>query len=459
MSSPLDTLLTRREAFKVGASLVSAYWFLPLLEPANVHAQSKVTPRGSARFVIFVLLEGGQSHVDSWDLKEHQWTPQNFDIREIEPGVKWPMGLFPQLFKLRDRYSLIRSMEAWDSVHFRAQYYVQSAHMMNPALQKELPPMGSVVAYEYAQRRRPADTLPAYVAVNTTQSQAGLLGSGFLPATFTPFHIDTTSGIGAIALDDDGRKNLLRRWELLKNFDERLRNDSSLAAKAFRDYHNHYEGAVSMMSDPRASQVFQIDPAAHDRYGKSQVGDGCILARNLVEADAGTHFVLVTHRDWDHHNRIYAEGAHYKMCKELDTALSSLLEDLAARKRSDGRTLLDDTLVLSFGDFGRTPGALSPANGRDHYQYALTGLFAGGGMQGGRVIGKTDDMGAKVIESGWQVKRSVYMEDVATTIYSALGIDWTKKIEGAPSGRAFHYIEPFASKQMIRNQEISPLFA
>src|SRR6185503_360512 len=81
MSTVLDTLLTRREAFKVGASLVSAYWFLTLLEPANVHAQSMVTPRGSARFVIFVLLEGGQSHVDSWDLKEHQWTPKNFDIR------------------------------------------------------------------------------------------------------------------------------------------------------------------------------------------------------------------------------------------------------------------------------------------------------------------------------------------------------------------------------------------
>ena len=84
-----------------------------------------------------------------------------------------------------------------------------------------------------------------------------------------------------------------------------------------------------MMSDPRASQVFQIDPADHDRYGKSQVGDGCILARNLVEADAGTHFVLVNHRDWDHHNRIYTEGNHYKMCRELDIALSSLLEDLA----------------------------------------------------------------------------------------------------------------------------------
>ena len=141
MSNLLDTLLTRREAFKVGASLVSAYWFLPLLEPTNVYAQSKVNPRGSARFVIFVMLEGGQSHVDSWDLKEGNWTPQNFDIHEIAPGVKWPMALFPQLAKQRERYSLIRSMEAWDSVHFRAQYYVQSGHMMNPALQKELPPI------------------------------------------------------------------------------------------------------------------------------------------------------------------------------------------------------------------------------------------------------------------------------------------------------------------------------
>ena len=149
---------------------------------------------------------------------------------------------------------------------------------------------------------------PGYVAVNVTQSQAGLLSCGFLPATYTPFHIDTTSGIGAISLDDEARKTLLRRWELLKKVDERLRNDSSLAAKAYRDYHNHYEGAVSMMSDQRASQVFQIDAADHDRYGKTQVGDGCILARNLVEADAGTHFVLVNHRDWDHHTRIYTDG-------------------------------------------------------------------------------------------------------------------------------------------------------
>ena len=91
-------------------------------------------------------------------------------------------------------------------------------------------------------------------------------------------------------------------------------------------------------------------------------------------------------------------------------------------------------MVICFGEFGRTPGELSAANGRDHYQYALTGLFAGGGVQGGRVIGKTDELGAKVVAPDWNGKRSVYMEDVATTIYSALGIDWSKVIDGAPFG-------------------------
>jgi len=250
----------------------------------------------------------------------------------------------------------------------------------------------------------------------------------------------------------------LRRWELLKNFDERLRNDSSLAAKAYHDYHNHYEGAVSLMSDARGIKVFQIDAADRERYGKNSIGDACMLARNLVEADAGTHFVYLEQSGWDHHKDIYSKTNHYQRSMELDSALSSLLEDLATRKRADGRTLLEETMVVCLGEFGRTPGDITYLNGRDHYQFAYTGLFAGGGVQGGQIIGKTDEIGAKVVDSGWSVPRSIYMEDIATTIYSAMGIDWTKKIEGTPSGRTFYYLEPFAAKAMIGNREISPLF-
>ena len=458
MNNLLDTLLTRREIFRVGACTLGAYWFTPLLEAVNVSAQARVEPRASARFVIFVMLQGGPSHVDAWDLKEGKWTPQDFEVSEVQPGVKWPVHLYPTLAKRFDRFALVRSLEAWDSVHARAQYYVQSAHTLNPALQKEIPSVGSVVAYEYASRRRSTDTLPTYVATNVTTSQVGLLKSGFLPATYSPFHVDTNAGLSSLSVDDSNRAEFMRRWELLKSFDERLRNDPSLQAKAYRDYHNYYEGAVSMMSDARARQAFTIEPADRDRYGKTSLGDGCIIARNLVEVDAGTRFVLVNHSDWDHHGRIYQQGSHYRMSRELDTALGALLDDLAAKTRADGRSLLEETLVVCMGEFGRTPGNLNLLQGRDHHQYAFTALFAGGGIKGGRVIGRTDEIGARVVDSGWDIKRSIYMEDVAATVYSAMGIDWKKTMTGTPSGRTFYYIEPFASKSPIRTQEIAPLF-
>lgn len=458
MQHPIDHLLTRREAFRVGQCMLSGYWFLPLLAPSNVRAEGKVKPRGTARAVIFVMLDGGQSHVDGWDLKEGKWTPPDFGVRELQPGLKWPMGLYPRLATQLNRIALVRSLEAWDSVHGRAQYYVQSAHSLNPALQKELPPVGSVVAYEFASKRRPTDTLPGYVAINVTQSQAGLLKSGFLPATFSPFHIDTATGLGTYAMDDNSRKEFLRRWELLQKFDERLRNDSSLAAKAFRDYHNYYEGGVGLMADPRAASVFHIDPAERERYGKTETGDACIIARNIIEADAGTRFIFLQQDGWDHHQKIYDRKNHYDHSLALDSALASLIEDLGTRKRADGRTLLDETMVVCMGEFGRTPGEINGLSGRDHYQYAFTGLFAGGGVKGGQMIGKTDETGHKVIDSGWGIRRSIYMEDIATTVYSALGIDWTKKVSGTPSGRDFYYLEPFAAKAMIGNREIQPLF-
>ncbi|MBM3811562.1 MAG: DUF1501 domain-containing protein [Acidimicrobiia bacterium] len=457
MGRLFDTHLTRRELFRLGGVSLSAYWFLPLVKPLNVRA-AKVSPRGSARFCIFVMLDGGQSHVDAWDLKEGKWTPGDFEVKQLQPDLKWPVGLYPKLAAQLDKIALLRSVEAWDSVHGRAQYYVQAAHALNPSLQKEIPPVGSVVAMELARQRRPGDTLPPYVALNVTQSQAGLLKSGFLPATYSPFHIDTNTGLSAYQVDEGGRAEFERRWELLKRFDARLRTDKALEAKAYRDFNDHYQGAVQMMTDPRTGKVFQIPPEDHARYGKTITGDACILARNLVEADAGTRFIFLQQDGWDHHSNIYQQGNHYKRSWELDHALAPLFEDLAGRKRDDGRSLLSQTLIVCMGEFGRTPGELTALAGRDHYQYAFTALFAGGGVKGGQRIGKTDELGTKVVDPGWGLKRSIYMEDIATTIYSAMGVDWTKTMKETPSGREFYYIEPFATTKMIANREIAPLF-
>ncbi|MBM3787119.1 MAG: DUF1501 domain-containing protein [Acidobacteria bacterium] len=456
----LDNYITRRQAFRAGATSVAGYWLSPLLNAQAAKPAERTKPRNSARFVIFLMLDGGQSHLDTWDLKEGKWTPPNFDVREVQPGVKWPMGLYPKLSRQLHRTAIVRSLEAWDSVHGRAQYYVQSAHSLNPSLHKEIPSVGSVVAMEWQQRRKPSDSLPSYVALNVVGNQSGLLKSGFLPALYSPFHIQTETDLNAYVVDDEQEKrDFQRRWALLKDFDARLRNDPSLQAKAFRDYNDHYESAVKLLADPRTAPLFQLSMEEKTRYGTSSFGDACLIARNLVEADSGTHFIFVLHDGWDHHQRIYEDRNIYHQSRELDPALSSLLEDLGTRKRANGSTLLDETLIVTMGEFGRTPGNITEGlKGRDHYQYAFTGLFAGGGVKGGQIIGKTSDDGGKVVDSGWGVKRSIYMEDIATTIYSAMGIDWRKTVKGTPSGRDFYYIEPFASQKMIVSREIEPLF-
>ena len=187
------------------------------------YAQSKVSPRGSARFVIFVMLEGGQSHVDSWDLKEGKWTPPNFDIREIAPGVKWPMSLFPQLAQAArtifpDSFDGSLGQRALPRPVLRA----VGAHDESCAAEgAPADRLGRRLRIRRTSAARPT-RCPAMSPSTSRSHRSGLLGSGFLPATYTPFHVDTTSGIGAIAIDDDGRKKLLRRWELLKKFDERL---------------------------------------------------------------------------------------------------------------------------------------------------------------------------------------------------------------------------------------------
>jgi hypothetical protein len=459
MKNLSDMLLSRGQLLRLGGVTMAGYHFLPLISPTNVRAEGKVEPRGSARFCIFLMLTGGPSHVDSWDLKEGQWTPGDFEIKDV-PGVgKWPMSLYPKLLQRLDKVAIVRSLEAWDSVHERAQYYMQAAHPLNPALWKEIPPIGAVVGMEYQWRRKSSDCLPPYVAFNTVESQAGLLGAGMLSARYAPFHVKTDMNLEALAPPDAERREFQERWEFLKKFDRRLRSDESLAAKAYRDYHSHYESAVSLMSDPRTATIFTVNGKDRERYGKNITGDAAILARNLVAADAGTHFVFLSQEGWDHHNDIYAARNHYRLSRELDTAYSALIDDLAATRRPDGKSLLDETLVVAIGEFGRTPGPLSPGrNGREHFQYAFSGLFAGGGVKGNRIIGRTDELGAKVVDPGWGAKRSIYMEDVTTTIYSALGIDWRKKIEGTPSGRSFFYVEPFSATTIMGNQEIRELF-
>lgn len=460
--TPLLPHLNRRELLRAGGlSLVGG--FLGAFKPSNVFAGETVKPMGTARQVLFVNIEGGMSQVDSLDAKEGPWTPGYFEIKSFG-DLKLPSGVMKNLPSVLDKVTVVRSMAAWDAVHGRAQYYVQSGHPLNLALAKEVPAIGAVVCHELAKERKPDDSLPPYVAMNMAGNQAGLINQGFLSAEFGPLSLTVGDGPPDLAPRKDMADTMARRWQRLQQLDASLRKGQPGMDRSFVDYHEYYRGAWSIMNDPRVPKIFSLGDEEKKRYGSSSIGNSLLLARNLFQADAGTRFVLASHGGWDHHGDIYKENTrnHPTLIRELDAAFTALVKDLDATpsKHSPGKTLLDETLVVCVSEFGRTPGAISETRqGREHYIHAHSGMFAGGGIKRGAVIGKTDDLGGKVVDPGWSQKRPIYMEDIACTIYSAMGIDWTKTIETTPSGRTFHYVEPASGTKYMTFEPVQELFA
>src|SRR5262249_51534805 len=146
-------MLKRRELLRVGGAMVGGY--LNAFRPFNVRAQEKVKPIGEARQVLFVNSEGGMSQIDSLDAKEGPWTPSYFDIRSFPNDLKLPVGLFKSLPGVLDKITIVRSFTAWDAVHGRAQYYIQTGHPLNLALAKEVPAIGAAVCHELPNQRKP----------------------------------------------------------------------------------------------------------------------------------------------------------------------------------------------------------------------------------------------------------------------------------------------------------------
>jgi uncharacterized protein DUF1501 len=455
--------LTRRELLRVGGiSLVGGY--LNGFHPFNVRAQEKVRPMATARQVIFVNIEGGMSQVDTLDAKEGPWTPDYFDIRSYSGDLKLPAGLFKQLPGVLDKITVVRSLTAWDAVHGRAQYYIQTGHPLNLALAKEVPAIGAVICSELAGQRKPTDSLPSFIAMNLAGNQAGPINQGFLSAEFCPLNLSVGDGPPNLAPQKGMEETFKRRWERLQQLDRTLRIDNGNLDRGFADYYEYYRGAWAMMNDPRVPEVMTITDEEKKRYGSSSIGNSLILSRNLLRADAGTRFIMANHGGWDHHANIYKANTrnHPVLIRELDVAFSNLIKDLESipSAHAPGKTLLDETLVIAMSEFGRTTGNISETRkGREHYMQVHSGMLAGGGIKRGAVIGKTDEAGGKIVDPGWSGNRSIYMEDIACTIYSALGIDWTKRIETTPSGRAFHYVEPASGTKYVDFKPVREFFS
>jgi uncharacterized protein (DUF1501 family) len=194
------------------------------------------------------------------------------------------------------------------------------------------------------------------------------------------------------------------------------------------------------MYDTAVNNAFRFTATDQTRYGNNGFGNACVTARNVLMSNLGVRYIQINLGGWDNHTNIYAaNGGIYNPARSLDLGLGNLIADLAATPGSAGKTMLDDTLIIAKGEFGRTIGNLTAAAGRDHY-FVHSALIAGGGVRGGRVLGKTTASAAAVENPGWSAARPVYSEDIAATLYSAVGINYTKTLYNDPLQRGFEYI-------------------
>jgi len=435
----MQSIIDRRLFFKIAATGVAGYFSSPLQTMAQtVTTTPGATVFGTAKNCIFVLLAGGSSHMDTFDLRVGSWTPADFAPTTIN-GIDWPSGRLPSLASQlnANRFSIVRSCQAVALVHSLLQNWNQIARNPANATGKIAPNIGSVVALEMEPQRKTGQKLPGFLSLNGGGS---LAGSGYFSGKYAPFDVSPNANGLSNLNHPDGETTFTTRYNMLMAGDGQLRGAPSPIGVPVDEMSEFYTSARTMMYDPIVNNAFRFSAADQTKYGNSSFGAACVTSRNVLQADLGVRYIQITLGGWDNHQNIYAPNAGiYPSARQLDVGLGNLIADLTVIPGSNGRSKLDETLIVVKGEFGRTTGNITGQLGRDHY-FVHSAILAGGGVRGGRVIGKTTDDGKFVEVPGWSEERPVYAEDVTCTIYSALGIDYTKIRTDDPLGRGFEYI-------------------
>ena len=355
--------------------------------------------------VIQIHLDGGLSHLDSFDPKPDA----PIDVRGPFGTVRGKTGeafgaLLPQLAAIADRFTVVRSFTHTEADHDRGQHSVLTGYQPSPAI--VYPSFGAVIAQQLGGR---AD-LPPYVCVPSSNRH---LGAGYLASSNAPFAVGGNPAARDFVVRDlNGPKDVdaarqQRRRELQQQLDQGFAalggGDAVTALEAY------YRQAYALLDAPAARAAFDLaaEPdAMKDRYGRRALGMGCLLARRLV--GAGVRYVVVGRGGFDHHSDLV--NGLPPLLGEVDQAVAALLQDLEAQGR------LERTLVLLTSEFGRTP-RLNADNGRDHWPRVFSVLLAGGGVQRGLGFGQSDANGAE------PARDPVRPADLAATVFHQLGID------------------------------------
>jgi hypothetical protein len=433
--------LKRREFLQVGA-LSAIGLSLPQYQAALAAGQVDKSKDNRACILLFNL--GGPSHVDLWDMKPEAaaevrgpFKPINTKSPEIQISE-----VLPKHAAIADKFSLVRSCHHdGAAVHDAGWQIMQTGRRFTGGVQS--PHAGSVLSY---LRGRKTD-LPPFVVLpelmgrgggNLPNGQAG----GFLGKAHDPFALMADPSKPNFKVPDLLPPDQLAALRVERR--QRLRDVVDQTIKSFeasedaRLMDDNFHAAFRMMSSEQARAAFDLmkEPqSVRERYGMNRFGQSCLLARRLVEH--GVRFITINtfltvfgETTWDIHGSkpfTSIDGMKNVVCPMYDQAYSALIEDLHQRG------LLDTTLVTGLSEFGRTP-KVNPAGGRDHWPQCFTVSFAGGGVKGGRVIGKSDPIG------GFPAERPVQPGDVVATIFHSLGLDHQAHLPG-PAGRPFGLVD------------------
>jgi uncharacterized protein (DUF1501 family) len=414
--------ISRREALCRGLSGAAGLLLVDRLaaegRAAAVEPDKAPAKKAKAKSVIQVFLWGGMSHNDTWDPKPEAGQEYMGEFRKAiptnVPGIQ--LGeLFPELAKVADKFSLIRSMTHRNNGHETAAYLMQTGH--TPGERLSYPSIGAVFALFKGPQYK--GMVPPYVVL--TRPQGRFSEEGFLGPKFKPFATGgdpsaprfEVEGVVARGITDDRQK---ARRELLSKMDALA---TAMATSPEMAASQEARKAAYELILGAGRDVFDLSketPELRARYGPHTFGQECLAARRMVEA--GVPYVVINYPGgWDTHSNHFATMR--RQCPNLDQGLATLLADL------HDRGLLDSTIVWCCGEFGRGPKVdwQPPWNGgRNHYGNVFTVLVAGGGFKGGRIVGSSDDKGAEVKD------RPVYPVDLLGSIYQLAGIEANAKL-------------------------------
>lgn len=437
---------TRRDCIRFGIGGLLGGGLVSALRARGELAKTSSGPKPVAERVILIWMDGGPTHFETFDPKPD--APSEFRgefgyVKTSVPGILYSEHMVQLAASLGD-CAMIRSIRHSHGNHGAGNHYMMTgAPTRIPvacgAHVSFHPSMGSVVARELGQD----NGLPPYFSL-PRMSRSG--GPNFLGARYAPFVVpdnpnDKKFKVRDVALPRDlATTRFDRRTDLRSKIDRMVRLNSQAAGDPLAAFDEYQDQGYSLVTSPGAQQAFDISKESdttRERYGRSEFGQRCLLARRLVEA--GVPFITVYDGGWDHHSNLF--NRLRKRLPPWDNSVAALIQDLRERG------LLDTTLVLALGEFGRTP-QLQPAPsgnppGRNHWANAMSVLMAGGGTPGGTVVGATDRKGYAALD------RVLAPENLVSTVYHKLGID-PGQIMYTPEGRPVHLVsDPTPIRELV----------